>query len=71
MSQTKDLIEELRGMWCRCGCRKQSRKTFCGRCFYSLTKEHQAALYQRIGEGYEEAYQAAVEVLIGKGRIAA
>lgn len=58
-----ELIAELAGETCRCGKSKQARHTFCRSCFLSLTPKQRAALYQRMGEGYEEAYAAAVKQL--------
>lgn len=63
------LIKELVGTKCRCGSRKQSRMSFCGRCYHSLSKEHKSALYLPIGSGYESAYASAIDVLIEKRRI--
>lgn len=63
------LIHELNGKQCRCNRPKQKRKTFCAGCYYTLPDEKRKALYNRIGEGYEEAYQDAVDYLTDKGRI--
>lgn len=57
------LIKELRGNRCHCGNRKSPHRTFCRPCFYRLKPPMRQALYQRIGEGYGEAYAAAVEYL--------
>lgn len=59
----EELITELMGRTCRCGKLKRSKKTFCQECFYALPKAMQMALYRRIGEGYELAYERAVEWL--------
>ena len=50
------LTRELIGTACRCGNLKQPKQTFCRKCYYSLPEEMRRALYQRMGEGYEEAY---------------
>lgn len=55
-----ELIQELRGTVCRCGKRKPTKMTFCSTCYHSLPAPKRAALYSRIGEGYAEAYAAAV-----------
>lgn len=60
------LARELRGNRCRCGRRKGRGKTFCGPCFYSLSKSQQRALYGLFGRGYEEAYSDAVATLKAK-----
>jgi hypothetical protein len=60
-----DLVEELRGTTCRCGNHKAHVQTFCRECYYSLPKRLRAALYHLIGDGYEEAYDAATTFLEG------
>ena len=59
-------MRELGGTTCRCGRAKKARQTFCSRCFFNLAPPLRAALYRRVGEGYEEAYAAAVAALDGK-----
>jgi hypothetical protein len=61
--RTTKLIRELFGTTCRCGKPKGSRMTFCGRCYHRLPPPARSALYRRVGEGYEEAYDAAVAIL--------
>jgi hypothetical protein len=61
------LIQELRSTQCRCRKRKKDGNTFCASCFYGLPKQLQNNLYRRIGEGYEEAREAAVAFLDGRG----
>ena len=53
------LARELIGTTCRCGNSKQTKQTFCRKCYYSLPPEMRRALYRRMGEGYEEAYYRA------------
>lgn len=60
---TKELVEELGGTKCQCGRSKKRANTFCSKCFYSLPKDQQRALYKRLGDGYEEAYATAMESL--------
>jgi ribosomal protein L40E len=62
-SETKDLVRELIGTTCRCGATKASKNTFCRKCFYNLPRERRDALYRLMGEGYEQAYQAASDYL--------
>lgn len=59
----RELLQELGGLVCRCGRRKGARKTFCPTCFARLPRDLQRPLYRRIGEGYEEAYEAAAAVV--------
>ncbi len=42
---------------------KRARQTFCRGCFGRLPRGMQTDLYKRFGEGYEEAYRAAVKFL--------
>jgi hypothetical protein len=60
------LIGELRGKTCRCGKRKASGETFCRDCYFRLPPRMRQALYRGLGNGYEEAYTAAVDCLAGK-----
>jgi hypothetical protein len=57
------LYQELMGTTCRCGQPKDSKKTLCSRCYYKLPPVMRMALYQRMGEGYEEAYERASKFL--------
>jgi hypothetical protein len=63
----RDLIRELSGTICRCGEPKTRGRTFCRACYFSLPSGQAKALYHleqlRVGEGYEEAYAAAVRML--------
>lgn len=63
------IIREIRGKECRCGQKKQVGRSFCSACYYSLLQKDRDALYRPFGEGYEEAFQAALLVLVEKGRI--
>jgi hypothetical protein len=48
---------------CRCNRRKQKRMSFCPACYHRLPLEMKQRLFLRAGQGYEEAYDAAVEYL--------
>lgn len=63
MSTVDDLLRELAGPLCRCGRPKRTRETFCASCYHRLPTHLRRALYQRIGQGYEEAYEAAIDYL--------
>lgn len=56
-------VDELGSEECFCGRIKKSGRSFCYPCFSSLSPELKRDLYQRIGSGYEEAYEAAVAYL--------
>jgi len=63
----KDLkfyIEELVSEECQCGRTKREGHSLCYRCYSSLPKDLQRDLWLRMGDGYEEAYDKAVEWLI-------
>jgi len=60
---TKWYLTELRGEECFCGRKKKSGYSFCFRCYKSLPRHMQQDLYCVVGDGYEEAYDAAVEWL--------
>lgn len=66
MNTIAKLVAELKGTQCRCGKRKRARQTFCSDCYYRLPRNLRGALYQLVGQGYEAAYQAAVDYLEGK-----
>ena len=57
------LIVELKSAVCRCGKKKASMNSFCYRCFTSLPRQLRTDLYKRVGQGYEESYEKAVEIL--------
>lgn len=59
----KIAIHDLRSDTCRCGHPKGRGKSFCLSCFRRLGIAKQHALYKKIGNGYEKAYEAAVKVL--------
>lgn len=48
---------------CICRGAKPRNNGFCRACYFSLPKPMQRALWQRFGEGYEAAHQAAREWL--------
>lgn len=57
------LVRELEGRKCFCGARKAPMSTFCSSDYFALPKAMRDALYNRIGEGYEQAYETAREFL--------
>ena len=58
-----ELVKELGGATCQCGKLKTSRQTFCRRCYFQLSGVIRARLYELVGQGYEEAYASAMEIL--------
>ena len=61
--ERKFYFDELKSDGCHCGRPKKSGHSFCFKCYRSLPGHMQTDLYQRIGDGYEEAYDAAVNWL--------
>lgn len=59
----REHIDELMGNQCQCGRSKQPRMTFCRRCYFRLPQAMRHALYQPVGGGYAQAYQAASDYL--------
>ena len=59
MSDFKFYLQELNSEECRCGSWKKKRMSFCYICYRKLPKDTQKELYQRMGVGYEEAYDDA------------
>lgn len=55
--------DELRGVRCQCGRLKQAFHAFCWECYTGLPQFRRVALYQRMGAGLEEAYEAALDEL--------
>jgi len=45
---------------CQCGAEKLKRNALCWRCFNSLPTHMKNDLYQKLGYGFEAAYEAAV-----------
>ncbi len=56
-------IKELGSEECQCGKPKKRGFSFCYGCYFSLPKDTRRDLYQKLGEGYEAAYEAAVAFL--------
>ncbi len=61
------LVSELNGRECRCGHPKKARQTFCRDCYYRLPRAMRQALYDLVGNGYEEAYEQAAGFLASGG----
>jgi hypothetical protein len=61
-------ILELRSEECTCGRPKRPGFAFCYECFQSLSPTTRRSLYQKIGAGYEDAFDAAVQELEQNGR---
>ena len=60
------ILRELETSKCYCGAKKAMMQTFCRPHYSSLPGRMRSMLYQRFGQGYEEAYTAAREWLKDK-----
>lgn len=59
----KFYIEVLKSEECQCERWKRQKMAFCWHCYKQLPQDMQRALYRRIGDGFEEAYEDAVKWL--------
>lgn len=58
------LIESLRSDLCpACGNPKKPAQTLCKGCYFKLPAKLRSGLYDRVGDGYEEAFAAAMTKL--------
>lgn len=60
----QEIFEAFKSQTCQCGKPKVAHQSFCRACYYSLPRTMQHALYNRFGEGYEEAYEQACQHLV-------
>lgn len=60
-------VNRLISTVCFCDRRKSRGNAFCHYCYSRLDYGLQASLLSRIGAGFEDAYDAAIVVLISKG----
>jgi len=56
-------LKNLAGEECLCGKEKLKNNSFCYRCYKAMPVNMQRALYQRMGYGYEGAFEAAHKYL--------
>lgn len=56
-------IAELMSTECQCGKPKKRGKSVCYSCWCKLPHDIQVDLYSHMGDGYEEAYEAAIKFL--------
>jgi hypothetical protein len=57
------ILRELRGEVCQCGGEKSKGQTFCRTCYERLPRALQLPLWKHLGDGYEQAYTAALQFL--------
>lgn len=63
MTDYKFYVKELRSEECQCSRPKKPNYSFCYHCYFQLPKDMRRDLYQKLGEGYEAAYDEAVTFL--------
>jgi len=63
MSDKRFYIDTLAGDGCICGRPKNRGRAFCYTCYKSLPVDMRQDLWQPIGNGFEDAYEAAVNQL--------
>jgi len=57
-------LQDFLGTLCSaCRGSKESRHSFCGRCYHALPKSMQSDLWRRFGHGYEQAFADAQDWL--------
>ena len=56
-------LSELKSNECFCGKTKKTGYSFCFYCFKELSSDIRKRLYDKVGSGYEEAYDDAIEYL--------
>lgn len=61
---TQFYLDELKSEQCFCGLTKKRGFSFCYNDYTRLPRQMQTDLWQPMGDGYEEAYDKAVEWLI-------
>jgi hypothetical protein len=59
-----EIFQSLRSFNCDgCGCPKKTMQSLCGKCYYKLPKTLQSNLYRKFGDGYEAAFEQALEFI--------
>jgi hypothetical protein len=63
-SYDRFLVAELQSLECQvCGAPKESKRTFCKRCYWKLPAALRSALYLKLHGGYQEARDEAAAFL--------
>lgn len=63
MSDVHFYLDELLSEECYCGEWKKKNYAFCYKCYFKLPADLRKRLYDKIGDGYEEAYDEAIKYL--------
>lgn len=66
-SGDRRIWREYMGLECAvCEKKKSKAQSFCSSCYYKLPEGMRKSLYRRFGDGYEEAYEEAIDELGGR-----
>jgi hypothetical protein len=65
-----DVIRELHSDMCPCGERKVKKTAFCAGCWKLLPPHMQKSLYQKLGQGFERAYEQAKRCIVERRKTA-
>jgi hypothetical protein len=63
MTDNRFYMQVLKGKQCQCERPKKRRHAFCFGCYSRLPRDMRKDLYRPIGNGFAEAYEAAVKYL--------
>ena len=61
--ETMFYMKGLASEKCHCGAYKAKGRSFCFKCYHLLPESLKGRIWLRIGNGYEEAYDAAAKFL--------
>jgi hypothetical protein len=68
--ERKASLELLAGKFCVCGAVKAKKTAFCGTCYHALPEDLRQGLWALVGNGFEAAYESAIDYLRALGRAA-
>lgn len=63
LSLVQEALKELDSTICYCGAEKPKGRSFCRRCYFSLSPQMQRDLYKHISDGYAEIWDSARDFL--------
>lgn len=70
MISANQAVEELGGTKCHgCDGTKTRAMSHCRRCYFNLSKALRTRLYNRVGQGYEEAYTESLALLRERNKL--
>ena len=63
MISGKEALKMLVSTTCRCGISKKKMQVFCNTCYFKLPEKMRRNLYKKVGDGFKEAVNDAVEYM--------